>query len=130
MSDWEFKALDLRWLLYRQACRWQLGETEPRWVAVAVMVTVEAGWAMVGFFSVDHQMGWHLQLPPKWANGLVILGLYALNWWVVVPAGGLAKFEERYRRWPESARSWEAPFALLATVGLIAAVVLRVWTWF
>jgi hypothetical protein len=130
MSDWNFRVLDLRWLLYRQACRWQLGETDGRWVAVAIMATVEASWTLIGLFCLDSYMEWHLQWPSRSAGWVFMSVLYAVNWWLIVPRGGLAPFESRFRQWPAQVRALEAPFAVLVTVGWVVAAMLKVWTWF
>ena len=131
MARGDIRLLDARWLLFRALCRWQLGETQPRWVAVAFMGAIEFGWITLVQLVVGGRLAWsESEMPPMWWFLVIYAGFFAVNWWLIVPAKGAAEFEQRFRRWPSWARALALPFAVTVVVSMVALYALKVWTWF
>jgi hypothetical protein len=131
MTGGDVRLLDARWLVYRAFCRWQLGELQPRWVAVQFMGAVEFGWFILAHFAVKTHLGIEIPETPPVSFFLVVFGaLYPINWWLVVPETGAMEFEDRFARWPTTLKSLAMPFASVVVGGLVLLGYLKAWTWF
>ena len=131
MLGGDLRLLDARWLVYRAFCRWQLGESQPRWVAVQFMGTIEFGWLALLYFTVTDKLGAPVSEMPPLSFFLIVFGaLYPINWWLIFPEKGAREFEERFARWPPQLRSLAMPFAVVVVGGLSLLTYFKVWTWF
>ena len=123
-EDESFRVGDVRWMLYRQVCRWQVGDPDGRWVAVAIIGAVELAWLSLAWSLLEayevvpklHLADWKIW----WISG----AMYPLNWWLVVPRSGFAEFEARSRDWSAAMKKAEVGLALVLGPGIVPVVII------